>query len=371
MLGQPLFLLSPVVVGVRFHNALPVGTTATDLVLTLTEMLRKHGVVNKFVEFCGAGLGVDDRRRPRHPLQHGARVRRHRVASSRSTRAPSSTCARPAAMRSTSPSSSATHASRGCSAPTMETPVFSETLDLDLASIVPSVAGPRRPQDRVALPGVWSSFTAVYGGGGDDREQRNGDLDSARRRGRQPRWRHGNPGAVPAAAGNGHSAAARRRLRGHRRDHLVHQHLEPVGDARRGAAGQERGRARAPCRRARQDLAGPRVARGDRLPAPRRGARGSSTRSTSTPSATAAPRASATAARCRRTSSRRIESEDLAVAAVLSGNRNFEGRIHPQVRPRTSRRRRWWSRTRSPARRHRPHYRAARPWQRRRRRLPQ
>ena len=56
MLGQPLFLLAPVVVGVRFHNALPPGTTATDLVLTLTEMLRKHGVVNKFVEFCGAGL---------------------------------------------------------------------------------------------------------------------------------------------------------------------------------------------------------------------------------------------------------------------------------------------------------------------------
>ena len=56
MLGQPLFLLAPVVVGVRFHNALPAGTTATDLVLTLTELLRKHGVVNKFVEFCGTGL---------------------------------------------------------------------------------------------------------------------------------------------------------------------------------------------------------------------------------------------------------------------------------------------------------------------------
>src|SRR5207237_3439813 len=56
MLGQPLFQLMPVVVGVRFHNALPAGSTATDLVLTLTEMLRKHGVVNKFVEFCGSGL---------------------------------------------------------------------------------------------------------------------------------------------------------------------------------------------------------------------------------------------------------------------------------------------------------------------------
>ena len=56
MLGQPMFLLPPTVVGVKFTNNLPVGTTATDLVLVLTELLRKHGVVNKFVEFCGDGL---------------------------------------------------------------------------------------------------------------------------------------------------------------------------------------------------------------------------------------------------------------------------------------------------------------------------
>src|SRR5258708_2386319 len=53
MLGQPAYLPAPIVVGVRFHGALPAGSTATDLVLTLTEMLRKHGVVEKFVEFCG------------------------------------------------------------------------------------------------------------------------------------------------------------------------------------------------------------------------------------------------------------------------------------------------------------------------------
>src|SRR5437879_11780921 len=56
MLGQPMYLPTPVVLGVRFVNALPNGSTATDLVLRLTEMLRKHGVVNKFVEFCGDGL---------------------------------------------------------------------------------------------------------------------------------------------------------------------------------------------------------------------------------------------------------------------------------------------------------------------------
>src|SRR5262249_39536173 len=56
ILGQPAYLATPIVVGVRFHGALPAGSTATDLVLTLTEMLRKHGVVDKFVEFCGDGL---------------------------------------------------------------------------------------------------------------------------------------------------------------------------------------------------------------------------------------------------------------------------------------------------------------------------
>src|SRR5207248_6589496 len=64
MLGQPMYLPPPVVVGVRLGGALPTGSTATDLVLTLTEMLRKHGVVDKFVEFCGDGLAsltVSDR----------------------------------------------------------------------------------------------------------------------------------------------------------------------------------------------------------------------------------------------------------------------------------------------------------------------
>src|SRR5439155_19926667 len=56
LLGQPMYLPEPIVVGVRFSGSLPTGSTATDLVLTLTEMLRKHGVVNKFVEFCGDGL---------------------------------------------------------------------------------------------------------------------------------------------------------------------------------------------------------------------------------------------------------------------------------------------------------------------------
>ena len=75
MLGQPLYMTPPQVVGVRIGGELRTGVTATDLVLTLTEQLRKHGVVGKFIEFFGPGLAVADGRRPGHALQHVARVR--------------------------------------------------------------------------------------------------------------------------------------------------------------------------------------------------------------------------------------------------------------------------------------------------------
>ena len=162
MLGQPLFLLAPVVVGVRFHNALPAGTTATDLVLTLTELLRKHGVVNKFVEFCGTGLSsmsVPDRAtlsnmspefgataslfpvdaRTLEYLHASGRDADHIDLVERYTKEQG--------MFRTDE---------------LEIPTFSEMVELDLASVVPSVAGPKRPQDRVALPSVWESFCNVW-----------------------------------------------------------------------------------------------------------------------------------------------------------------------------------------------------------------
>ena len=82
MLGQPMFMPQPVVIGVRVTGALPAGTTATDLVLTLTEMLRAHGVVGKFVEFFGDGLSSLSIGGPRHALQHVPRVRGDRRATS-------------------------------------------------------------------------------------------------------------------------------------------------------------------------------------------------------------------------------------------------------------------------------------------------
>ena len=76
MLGQPVSMLIPQVVGFRLDGELPEGATATDLVLTVTEMLRKKGVVGKFVEFFGAGLADAAARRPRDDRQHGPGVRR-------------------------------------------------------------------------------------------------------------------------------------------------------------------------------------------------------------------------------------------------------------------------------------------------------
>ena len=77
MLGQPYFMLIPEVVGMKLTGELPLGTTATDLVLTVTQMLRKKGVVDKFVEFYGPGLSRAGAGRPGHDRQHGPGVRRH------------------------------------------------------------------------------------------------------------------------------------------------------------------------------------------------------------------------------------------------------------------------------------------------------
>ena len=76
MLGQPYSMLLPEVIGVRLNGKLKEGITATDLVLTVTQMLRKRGVVGKFVEYFGPGLAPSVDRRPRHDRQHVAGIRR-------------------------------------------------------------------------------------------------------------------------------------------------------------------------------------------------------------------------------------------------------------------------------------------------------
>jgi len=166
MLGQPLFLLSPIVVGVRFVNSPPAGTTATDLVLTLTEMLRAHGVVGKFIEFCGDGssaLSAADRATLSNMApEYGATAALFPVDGN--------------TLRYLRESGRPPDRVELIERYTKEqgmfrrdgdaTPVFSELLELDLATVVPSLAGPRRPQDRVPLDRVAESFDSVYPRGG-------------------------------------------------------------------------------------------------------------------------------------------------------------------------------------------------------------
>jgi len=158
MLGQPIAMLVPQVVGFRLVGALPEGTTATDLVLRVTEMLRSHGVVGKFVEFFGPGLAelrLADRATianmaPEYgatcgifPIDRAAiDYLRFTGRSEEQVELVEAYCREQGLFH-------------GPNTPEAE---YSDTLELDLATVEPSLAGPRRPQDRVPLSGVKDSF---------------------------------------------------------------------------------------------------------------------------------------------------------------------------------------------------------------------
>src|SRR5713101_6910504 len=165
MLGQPAYLASPIVVGVRFHGALPAGSTATDLVLTLTEMLRKHGVVDKFVEFCGDGLStlsVPDRATLSNMCpEYGATSALFPV-DAQTLRYLETTGRSADQIELVERYTKEQGLFRVDGSPT---PKFTELLELDLSQVEPSLAGPKRPQDRASLPNVWKSFTAAFGNG--------------------------------------------------------------------------------------------------------------------------------------------------------------------------------------------------------------
>jgi aconitate hydratase len=158
MLGQPLSMLLPEVVGFRLIGELKEGVTATDLVLTVTQMLRKQGVVGKFVEFYGPGvahLSLADRATIANMApEYGATCGFFPVDSE--TLAYLSTSARaPRRIALVEKYAKAQGLFRTASTPD---PVFTETLILDLADVVPSMAGPKRPEGRVALESVASGF---------------------------------------------------------------------------------------------------------------------------------------------------------------------------------------------------------------------
>jgi aconitate hydratase len=161
MLGQPVSMLIPKVLGVRLTGALPEGATATDLVLTITEMLRKHGVVGKFVEFFGEGLQhltIADRSTLGNMCpEYGSTVAIFPIDQMtldylRLTGREESRIALVEAY------ARAQGMFRVDGAPD---PVYSETVELDLATVEPSLAGPKRPQDRVALKRAKSAFAAA------------------------------------------------------------------------------------------------------------------------------------------------------------------------------------------------------------------
>ena len=160
LLGQPVSMLIPRVVGFKLNGQLPIGTTATDLVLTITEMLRKHGVVGKFVEFYGPGVTA-------LPMAN-------RTTIGNMSPEYGSTCAIFPVDEETIRYLSLTGRSAEQLALVEEyskrigiwhnpdkAPRYSETLELDLATIVPSIAGPKRPQDRIQLSNSKTSFEKV------------------------------------------------------------------------------------------------------------------------------------------------------------------------------------------------------------------
>ena len=166
MLGEPLSLLSPAVVGVRLDGRLPEGSTATDLVLTIAESLRRHGVVGKFVEFYGPGVAAV-------PLENRATIGNMSPEYG-------STCAmfpidaetlrylrftgRPPALVSLVESYAKEQGLfHELGAPD---PIFSETIEIDLASTVPCIAGPSRPHDRVPLTEAKRSFRMALAANG-------------------------------------------------------------------------------------------------------------------------------------------------------------------------------------------------------------
>jgi aconitate hydratase len=159
MLGQPTYLPWPVVVGVKLKGQLPVGTTATDLVLTLTELFRKKGVVNKFIEFTGDGLSslaVAERATVSNMCpEYGATSALFPV--DRQTLRYLEQTGRPKELIDLV--ERYTNAQGMFRSDGDPTPTFDELIEVDLGSVHPSVSGPKRPQDRVDLPMIWDSFT--------------------------------------------------------------------------------------------------------------------------------------------------------------------------------------------------------------------
>ncbi len=353
LLGQPLYLLTPEVIGVRLTGALPEGSTATDLVLTVTQMLRKRGVVGKFVEFTGPGLS-------RLPLADRATIANMSPEFGATATLFPVDAETLRYMRDTGRDEKLvelvehyTKAQGLFRTDDSPEPQFDDLLELDLATIEPSLAGPRRPQDRVPMQNMSQVFRAAYADRFKDAEEnvtteddvnrylgegdRNGTLD--------PVAQHEDAKKQIAKNGNGQN--------GHGKDVLV----EIGGSQSHMTNGSVAIAAITSC----TNTSNPSVMVAAGLVAKHAVERGLSVKPTVKTSLAPGSRAVVDYLKnaellsylealrfhlvgygcttCIGNSgplsepvAEAVQDNDLVVAAVLSGNRNFEGRIHPQVR---------------------------------------
>ena len=206
MLGQPVSMLIPPVVGFKLTGEIPSGVTATDVVLTITDMLRQHGVVGKFVEFYGKGVSAV-------PLANRATI------GNMSPEFGSTAAMFPIDqvtmdyLRLTGRDEEQmalveTYAKEQGLWHDPEAEIeFSEYLELDLSTVVPSISGPKRPQDRIELSDAKSQFAKDihnYAQPGDEQK------------------------SAPVATADGSRVRARERCGRDRLDHVLHEHVEPV-----------------------------------------------------------------------------------------------------------------------------------------------
>ena len=296
MLGQPISMLLPEVVGFKLYGKLTAGCTATDLVLTVTQMLRKKGVVGKFVEFYGAGLsalGVADRATIANMApEYGATIGFFPVDDGTLDYLRTSN-RDPHLVELVEAYSKEQSLFRTDASPD---PVFPSSLELDLGTVVPSMAGPKRPQDRLTLPEVRGNFHSAFkdAPAGKSGEMTSGAVVIAAI---TSCTNTSNPSVMMGAGLLAKKAVAR----GLTSKPWVKTSLAPgskvVVDYLTKAGLME------PLEQLKFNLVG---------------------YGCTTCIGNSGPLPEAVSAA--------VKSEDLVVAAVLSGNRNFEGRINPQVK---------------------------------------
>ena len=304
MLGQPYSMLVPPVVGLRLFGRMPEGTTATDLVLTITELLRKHGVVGKFVECHGPGIAavpVENRATIGNMSpEYGATctmfpIDEATISYLRFTGRDEDNLA---LVETYAKEQGLWHEGDG------DEPVYSEAVELDLSTVVPSLAGPARPQDRVSLSDAATAFHIAL-----DREPRSAKLTTA-----GPDDKDVDDGDVVIAAITSCTNTSNPQV-------MIGAGLLAKKAVERGLKAKPWVKTSlAPGSRVVMDyleragLVEPLEALGFYLV-------GFGCTTCIGNSGPLKPGVSEA-----------VQSSDLAVAAVLSGNRNFEGRIHPDVR---------------------------------------